>query len=275
MLVELTQKREKMIKITVTSGKGGVGKTSIALNLGAALVSTGKRVIVLDGDLGLANIDILAGITPDHTLQQVVNGQMHIRDIVCQTPYGVGVISGGSAISALMHAGPKRLALFFSQIDELAADTDYLIIDTSAGLDNRVMGFLGYCDHVVVLATPEPTSITDAYALIKVHTRKHPEARIHVAVNQVQNSEEAIAVFLALRQVCEVFINQDIEYLGEIRKSAVFSYAIRNRQPFVVTHPKDIASSDLQNIAEKAKQCMRNSHQIEHKDTSNPFSQAA
>jgi flagellar biosynthesis protein FlhG len=240
-----------MIKIAVTSGKGGVGKTSIALNLGAALAAAGKRVIVLDGDLGLANIDILAGITPDHTLQQVVTGQMHIQDIVCQTPYGVGVVSGGSAISALMHAGPKRLALFFGQIDELSADTDFMIIDTSAGLDTRVMGFLGYCDHVAVVATPEPTSITDAYALIKVHTRKHPEARIHVVVNQVQTSEEGISVFLALRQVCEVFINQDIEYLGEIRKSPIVSYAIRNRQPFVLSHPKDTACMDVSTLAIK------------------------
>lgn len=245
-----------MIKIAITSGKGGVGKTSIALNLGAALAATGKRVVVLDGDLGLANIDILAGITPEHTLQQVVNGQMHIRDIICETPYGVGIISGGSAISALMHAGPKRLALFLGQIDELSEDTDYLIIDTSAGLDTRVMGFLGYCDHVAVVATPEPTSITDAYALIKVHTRKHPEARIHIAVNQVQNSDEGIAVFLALRQVCEVFINQDIEYLGEIRRSSLFSFAIRNRQPFLVSHPKDAASLDLKMIAEKVIQTM-------------------
>jgi len=264
-----------MIRIAVTSGKGGVGKTSIALNLGAALASKGKKVVILDGDLGLANIDILAGITPDHTLQQVVSGQMQMRDVITQTPYGVGIISGGSAISALMHAGPKRLAMFFEQIEELASDTDYLIVDTSAGLDTRVMAFLSHSDHIFVAATPEPTSITDAYALIKVHTRKNPDARVHVVVNQVQNAEEGIAVFLALRQVCEVFINQDIEYLGEIRKSQTVSYAIRNRQPFTVLQPKDMASIDIISLAEKVVQSLRETRHLVNEDKPNPPMMAA
>jgi len=240
-----------MIKIAVTSGKGGVGKTSFALNYGAALASLDNRVVVLDGDLGLANIDILAGISPECTLQQVVSGQIHMRDAIVQTPYGVGIISGGSAVASLMRAGPKRLAMFYGQLDELAADTDFLIIDTSAGLDVRVMGFLAYCDHVVVIASPEPTSITDAYALIKVFTRRNPDARIHLVVNQVQSPDEAMAVFLAIRQVCQVFIDQDIEYLGCVRTSAAVGRAIRSRTPFLVSHPKDNASNDVMEIGIK------------------------
>jgi flagellar biosynthesis protein FlhG len=240
-----------MKTIAVTSGKGGVGKTSLAVNIGVGLAKQGKRVIVFDGDLGLANIDILTGITPQFNLQHVVSDQKQLIEVVTQAPSGIGIISGGSAISSLMHAGPKRLGRFFEQFDQLKDHTDYLIIDTSAGIENRVMAFLAIADEVWVVTNSEPTSITDSYALIKVHTRKHPDANMNIIINSVRRSDEGVSTFLALRQVAEVFLNQDLNFLGEVRHDPIFTFAVKSRTPFVQSHPKSDASVDVQKLAER------------------------
>ncbi|HTQ10448.1 MAG TPA: P-loop NTPase, partial [Fimbriimonadaceae bacterium] len=163
-----------MHRIAITSGKGGVGKTNLAANLGIALSQLGSRTILFDADLQLANVDVALGIQPQFTLQHVVSGERSLSDAVSAGPGGLKVVAGGSAISTLMAAGPKRMGMFFDQLETLSLEADFLLFDTSAGLDNRVVAFWKASDEILVVTTPDPTSVTDAYATIKVAARRAP-----------------------------------------------------------------------------------------------------
>jgi len=202
--------------IAITSGKGGVGKTSIAINLGCALSEAGKRVTLFDADLQLANLDVALGIDSEYSLQHVVSGELSLTQILTPGPMGMRIITGGSAVTTLMHAGPQRLAKFMGQLDDLAASTDFLIFDTAAGLDNRVFAFLKRADEVLVVLTPEPTSVTDAYATIKVLFRRKPDATVRALVNRAPSEAVAKATFNALKTTVQNFLDKDLLYAGSI-----------------------------------------------------------
>lgn len=239
-----------MLTIAVTSGKGGVGKTTFSANLAAALAATGKRTLVFDADLQLANLDIVLGIAPEHNLQHVVAGKKTLRQIVAEGPGGVKAITGGSAVPSLLRAGPKRMGTFLSQISELERSTDILIFDTSAGLDNKVVTFLKLAQEVVLVVSPDPTSITDAYATCKTLFRRDPDARVHIVFNMAGDGE-GIKLFQTFEQIVWTYLKKPVSFLGNVRFDHNVALATRQRRLFVIESPESKASMDIAAIAEK------------------------
>ncbi len=255
----------KMKTIAVTSGKGGTGKTCVTANLGATLAAMGRRVVLFDADLQLANLDVALGIKAQYGLQHVLTEEKTLREILCQGPGGVQVATGGSAIPALMSAGPKRMGKFISQLEDLESDTDYLLFDTGAGLDNRVMTFLGLAQLTVLVTTPDPTSVTDAYATVKVATRRAPETEFGLVVNMVGNPAEGLAVHSVLDKICRTFLDRGLPYLGSIHQDKDVAAATRRRQVIAVTASASQPAHDIRDIAVA----------IHKRRTGNPVSKAA
>ncbi len=248
-----------MHTIAMTSGKGGVGKTATSCNLAAALQETGEKVVILDADLQLANLDIALGINPEFNLQHVVAGQKSLREILVTGPAGVRAVTGASAVPALMTAGPKRMGTFLTQLAGLEKDTDVLIFDTSAGLDNRVLTFLKLSETVIIVVTPDPTSVTDAYATIKTLHRKDKDAHVKVLINQA-SPDEAQIIFQTLEAIVWKFLGKQIEFLGNIRYDRNAVLASRKRQLYVIEQPVSPASADIRAIAQRIRQDISRAH---------------
>jgi flagellar biosynthesis protein FlhG len=238
-----------MKTIAVTGGKGGSGKTVIAANLGIALAKEGQRVTLFDADLGLANLDIMMGLRAEHTLQDVLSGDKTLAEIMIQGPGGVQVIPGGSGVRSLLSVGPKKLNVFLSQVPELAADTDILMFDTGAGIDAKVTSFVRAADVAVVVTTPDPACIVDAYATLKTLFRHKPDACVQIVVNMVRNDIEAMTVFVKLQEIVNGFLDKHIQYAGYVRLDGAVQNYVRKRTPFVVGDPSLPASNDVQKLA--------------------------
>jgi flagellar biosynthesis protein FlhG len=240
-----------MRTIAITSGKGGTGKTTVCANLALALAKAGRRVVVFDADLALANLDIVMGVHPECTLAEVLNGTRKVSEAITPGPFGVGLLAGGSAVGTLMRSGPKRLATFLTQLAELASSVDDLMFDTSSGLDSKVRTFATEADHTIVVTTPDPTAVTDAYALIKTLWRWEPNAEMHLVVNQVSDPSLGEAVFRSIAKTTEIFLNRSPFHLGSVRTDPKVAESVRRRQPCLEAHPDAPASADLGALAMK------------------------
>ena len=238
-----------MRTIAITSGKGGVGKTSIAINLGCALSEAGKRVVLFDADLQLANLDVALGIESEYSLQQVVSGEKSLTEVLTSGPMGMRIITGGSAVTTLMHAGPQRIATFMGQLDDLADTTDFLLFDTAAGLDNRVFAFLKRADEVLVILTPEPTSVTDAYATIKILFRRKPDATVRALVNRASSEKVAKATYRALKSTVQNFLDRDLLYAGCVCRDECIERATLMRTVAYTQFPEAEFVTQLQRVA--------------------------
>ena len=201
--------------ITVTSGKGGVGKTSLVANLAICLAQAGQRVIILDADLGLANIDVVFGIRPKYNLMDVINGDMDIDNIMVSGPYGIQIIAGGSGVMELADLDNEKAERLFNQLRFLEDKTDFLLIDTGAGISKSVISFCQAADQVVVITTTEPTSLVDAFGIIKVLSNKRPDAYVSALVNKVDDLEEGNQIYNRLSKVAKEYLNDfEVHYLG-------------------------------------------------------------
>ena len=238
-----------MRTIAITSGKGGVGKTALAINLGCALSEAGQRVVLFDADLQLANLDVALGIESEYSLQQVVSGERSLTEVLTSGPMGMRIVTGGSGVSTLMHAGPQRLARFMCQLDDLAETTDFLIFDTAAGLDNRVFAFLKRADEVLVVLTPEPASVTDAYAIIKVLFRRKPDAMVRALVNRASSEKVAKATYRALKSTVRSFLNRDLLYAGCVYRDECIERATLMRTVAYTQFPDAEFVTQLQHAA--------------------------
>lgn len=247
---EEPQKKSARV-ITVTSGKGGVGKTNITINLAIALSEMGLKVVILDVDFGLANIDILFGIIPKFTLVDVMKNKKNILEVLTDGPQNIKFISGGSGVEDLVKLEKHQLLSFIDNIALLDKISDIILIDTGAGLSESVMSFVMAADDVLLVTTPEPTSVTDAYALIKLVSHRDKSKEIKLLVNRADNSSEANDILNKLTVVSEKFLAMELHKLGFVQSDENVVRAVKQQKPFMISYPKCNASKQIRDISTK------------------------
>ncbi len=239
--------------ITVTSGKGGVGKTSVSVNLAISLSRMGKRVVVLDADFGLANIEIMLGIRPQYNLADLMFRGKNVKDIITYGPENIGFISGGSGISEMANLTREQIFYLIQKLEELDQSVDVIIVDTGAGIGDSVLEFVAASSEVLLVATPEPTSITDAYALLKSLSRcssyQPGMTVVKMIANQVRENGAARELFEKISVVVNKFLDIEIEYLGEIPYDSNMSRAVMQQEPVCVAVPESMAARAVRRIA--------------------------
>lgn len=237
--------------ITVTSGKGGVGKTSLVANIAVCLSQAGQRVILLDADLGLANIDVVFGVRPRHSLEDVVNGEMNIDEIMVQGPGNIQIIPGGSGISKLAQLDAKESARLLGQLRFLEDKTDFLLIDTGAGITDGVISFCQAADQIIVISTDEPTSMADAYGIIKIISSKRSDSHISLLVNRTE-AEEGVQIHAKLASVAQDFLKFNVHYLGTLPQDRNMHLAVCQQTPLMLFSPMSPAAVELKKIVSRS-----------------------
>ncbi|MGB4268490.1 MAG: MinD/ParA family protein [Spirochaetota bacterium] len=236
--------------IAITSGKGGVGKTSVAVSLAIALAKRNYSVTLLDADLGLANVNVVLGIIPKYNLYHVIKGKKKLEEIIIDVPEGIKIIAGASGFHQLANLDVKQREYFIKALSELN-DDDYMIIDTGAGISQNVLSFLVASDEVIVVTTPEPTAITDAYGTIKAIAANDPDKTVKLLVNRAQTVTEAKKVAQRVINIAGQFLNIKVDNLGFIFDDMYVAKSIRNQKPFIVSYPKSKASACIEIIADR------------------------
>ncbi|MCZ6749850.1 MAG: MinD/ParA family protein [SAR324 cluster bacterium] len=241
--------RGQMRVIAITSGKGGVGKTNIVVNLCIALTKLGRRVLLLDGDMGLANVDVLLGLTPKYTLEHVLKGQKGINDIVLEGPHGIRLLPSSSGMSELSEMNFEQQMFLFRELSQLDEQIDYLFIDTGAGVSSNVLRFNASANEILVIANSEPTSITDAYALMKLLSIKYHIRDFGLVANSVQSDREGLAVYNRLNAVCRQFLQVNLSYVGSVPFDQSVRKAVRRQRPVIDLYPFSPAGKSITNLA--------------------------
>ncbi len=237
--------------IAVSSGKGGVGKTNIVANLALFYRSLGRKVLVLDADLGLSNIDVLFGLAPKFNLKHVLTGEKKMEEILVQGPNGILIIPASSGVKNLTNLSDSQKLKLISELDNLKVPFDIFLIDTGAGISMNVLFFCVAAHEVMVVVTPEPTSIADAYALIKVLTRDYGEKRFKVLVNSARSEKEALETFSKLSLVAERFLSLSLDYLGYLPYERKVKDAIMSQKGFISLYPNSPFSKMLGEVGRK------------------------
>ena len=238
-----------MKTIAITSGKGGVGKTSITANLAIALAQRSENVVVFDADFGLANLDIMFGVKAPRTLLDVLTEEANIMDILCKGPSNLRFVAGGSGVKELLNLSNEQLDRFFSEFAKLEGTTDYLLIDTAAGLSESVVRIVESADEVLLICTPDPTSIMDTYATIKTVLNRNGDAVISLLVNQVSGNTEAREIHEKLNKIVHQFLTKSIGYAGYIRTDQQVIESVRKREPFMLASDVSSAVHDIDRLA--------------------------
>lgn len=239
--------------ITVTSGKGGVGKTNITANLAVQLQRAGKKVVIIDADFGLANIEVVLGIVPRSNLGEVIHGKKVITDIITEGPMNIKFISGGSGVQDLIHLNEHQLSFFIKNLSLLDQMADIILIDTGAGLTDAVLSFSKAADEIILVTTPEPTSVTDAYALIKTlcSQKNNATPNIKLLVNRVDDEEEGREIYYKLKQVSKRFLNVEIDDLGYIPYDRALVKSVKLQEPVSISFPKSDVSKAFEIISNR------------------------
>jgi flagellar biosynthesis protein FlhG len=235
--------------IAVTSGKGGVGKTHTVLNLALALSRMQRRVLLLDADMGLANVDVLLGLTPRYTLEHVLSGQKHLSDVVLQGPLGLRILPSSSGISELSELSLEEQTRLFSELSRIDEEVDYLFIDTGAGISSNVLRFNASAGEVYLVVSPEPTSMTDAYALMKLLSIKYRVRDFGLVANSVSSEQDGRAVFDRLNRVCGQYLQARLTFLGSVPFDRHVHKAVRQQRALLELFPNAPASRSLARIA--------------------------
>ncbi len=251
--------------ITVTSGKGGVGKSSVAVNLAISLSRLGKRVIILDADFGLANVEVMLGIRPVYNLADLMFRGKSLTDIITEGPENIGFISGGSGIQELINLTRDQIVYLIQKLVELDQRADIIIIDTGAGIADSVLEFVAASTEVLLVATPEPTSITDAYALLKTLNRKNDfsiqDTVIKMIANRVDYSEDGKELYDKLSLVVNKFLNLNLQYLGSLPQDSFVTKAVMKQKPTIMLYPNSHFTktmNEFANILSKTEQLETN-----------------
>ncbi len=236
--------------ISVTSGKGGVGKSSVVANLAMTLASKGERVLLLDGDFGLANLDIMLDLKPQGTIHDVLNGKLDAREVILRVAPNVDILPASSGVMAMSQLNDEQKWQLVELMQGLENGYDVLLIDTGAGISDDVTWLNSSAGEIIVVATPEPTSIADAYALVKVLSQKHKIKDFQLLVNQARSEAEALRVYQKITAVADRFLNVSIDYLGHVLWDDLWTYAIRQRKPIVSAYPSSNAAKNFSALAD-------------------------
>jgi flagellar biosynthesis protein FlhG len=243
--------RDQIRVISVTSGKGGVGKTSVTANLAQALCHAGKRVLILDADLGLANMDVMLGLNPRYTINHLLKGEKRIDEIIIDAPGGFKLLPAASGIPELTDLDSTQRMFLLNELDSLQERFDVLLIDTGAGISSNVMYFNFAAMEKVVVVTNEPTSLTDAYALIKILTQKYQQKKFEILVNSARNDKEAERIYRHLSLVVDQFLGSpSLDYIGWIPYDRKIPTAIRKQQTVLALYPEAPSSKRFRELAD-------------------------
>jgi len=237
--------------ISVTSGKGGVGKSNVVSNLAIALSVQGKKVLVIDADLGLGNLDVLLGLSPVYNLNNVLNGEKTIAEILVDGPAGIKIIPAGSGVQEFTSLGQHEKLKLLDELDMLEEKFDIMIVDTEAGISENVTYFAVAAQEIIVVVTPEPTSITDVYALIKLLSTKYSEHHFKVLVNMAKDSEDALEVFRKLANVAGRFLDISLDYLGCVVKDEKVVEAVKRQRAVSELFPDSEAAACFVTLAKR------------------------
>jgi len=236
--------------ITVTSGKGGVGKSNIVVNLSISLQKMGKKVMIFDADIGMGNDDIIMGCSSKYNVFDVISKGKEIEEVVITGPFGVKLLPGGSALTKVEDLTQLQRDIFLQKLAALTG-LDYIIMDTGAGVNKSVLGFIACCEDLVIVTTPEPTSLTDAYSLLKAVKHFKIKNSAKVIINRSLDNNEANMTFDKFNFAVMKFLNMKLEYLGKIGEDKKLAYAVRAQQPVIVSYPNSQVAQDINNIANK------------------------
>ena len=248
-LKEMMSNNRKTRIIAITSGKGGVGKSNLSVNMAIAYAQHGKKVILIDGDLGMANVNVLMNIVPQYNLMQVINKQKTMQEIITDTEFGIKFIAGANGFSKIANLTVDELDYFAKQFSMLG-NADIIIIDTGAGIANNVLQFVAAADEVYVVTTPEPTAITDAYGIIKIITTElvDRETNIKLLVNRVHSADEGKRISERIINIAAQFLNYKVDYIGFVYDDPVVQASVIRQKPFIVVNPTSKPAQCIKHI---------------------------
>lgn len=237
--------------IAVASGKGGVGKTNVSVNLGISLCKMGKKVLLMDADMGLANVDIMLGLQTKYNLLHVLEGEKTLDEVIVEGPAGLKIIPAASGVSRMAQLTAMENAGIINAFSELSTKLDVLIVDTAAGIADSVVSFCRAAQEVVVVVTDEPASITDAYALIKVLSRDYQLSRFRLLANQSKSPQHGKMLYEKLARVCDQFLDVSLDYLGTVPFDHDLREAVQKQIPVTVYKPNSESAKAFRNMAQK------------------------
>lgn len=238
--------------IAVTSGKGGVGKTNISANLAVAMTSSGKKVMLLDADMGMANLDVMLGLRPQHNLSHVISGEKSLSEVIIEGPGGLKIIPAASGVKLMTELGPMQHAGLIHAFSELTDEIDVLLVDTAAGISGSVINFCRASQEVIVVVCDEPTSLVDAFALMKVLNRDHGVTRFQILSNMTHNSQEGRDLYTKLLNVTDKYLDLTAVYMGAVPYDDYLRKAVKKQRPVVSAYPRSRSSLAFKNLAQKA-----------------------
>ncbi len=235
--------------VSVSSGKGGVGKTAVVANIGVSLAKRGSKVLILDADLGLANIDVVFGLTPPYNLNHFFSGEKDLGSIMVQGPHGVRILPAGSGLQSFIHLDSELKLKLLDGLDSLDIEFDFVLIDTEAGISENVTYFSTAAQEILLVTTPDPTAITDVYALMKLLFTRYHEKHFNLVVNMVKDEDEALEVYRKLSIVANRYLDISIDYFGSIPFNRLMAESIRKQQVMVEFYPQSDTSQAFASLA--------------------------
>ena len=250
-LRNMTSKQRPVKVIAVASGKGGVGKTNVTVNLGVALAQQGKQVLLMDADLGLANIDVMLGVHPQYNLLHVLDGSKTLQEIIVEGPAGMKIIPAASGIQKMAELSPAEHAGMIQAFSELEQHIDILLIDSAAGIADSVISFTRAAQEVIVVVCDEPASITDAYALIKLLSRDYQLDHFHIIANMTRSVQEGRELFNKISMVCERFLDVNLDFMGIVPFDEDLRLAVKKQHAVVKFRPQSKSATAFTHLSRK------------------------